>query len=109
MPREPGEVRAQIKGLLPFVHTPFASLAEVDLPRFRQHLRWLEEFDAKPTCYFCCCGTGEFWSLTLEEYHSLIRAAVEEVGRRVPVVAGVGYGTRLALQFVAAAEQAGAD
>jgi 5-dehydro-4-deoxyglucarate dehydratase len=34
---------------------------------------------------------------------------VEEAAGRVPVVAGVGHGTALAVQFVRAAEEAGAD
>jgi len=38
-----------------------------------------------------------------------VRAAVAETGDRVPVLAGCGYGTRVAVQFAQAAEAAGAD
>ncbi|MFF3143598.1 5-dehydro-4-deoxyglucarate dehydratase [Streptomyces sp. NPDC057927] len=38
-----------------------------------------------------------------------MRAAVEEAAGRVPVVAGAGYGTALAVRFARLAEEAGAD
>jgi len=63
----------------------------------------------QPSGLFVCGGTGEFYSLNLAEYNALVRAAVEQAGDRLPIVAGVGYGTRLALDFVRAAEEAGAD
>jgi 5-dehydro-4-deoxyglucarate dehydratase len=76
----------------------------------REHLRYLAGgFPDKPSCFFVGCGTGEFWSLELSEYAAVVRTAVETVGRHVPVLAGVGYGTKLAVQFVAAAEAQGAD
>jgi 5-dehydro-4-deoxyglucarate dehydratase len=49
------------------------------------------------------------FSLNLEEYRALVRTAVKEVGKRLPVVAGVGYGTKLALDFAKVAEGEGAD
>ncbi len=38
-----------------------------------------------------------------------MRAAVEEASGQLPIVAGVGYGTRLAVEFARAAAEAGAD
>ena len=58
---------------------------------------------------FACAGTGEFFSLTPEEYAAAVRAAVEEVGEAMPVLAGCGYSTALAKQFARAAQDAGAD
>ncbi len=52
---------------------------------------------------FVCGGTGEFYSLGLDEYRALVRAAVEEASGQLPIVAGVGYGTRLAVEFARAA------
>ena len=40
---------------------------------------------------------------------SRVRAAVEETAGRVPVVAGAGYGTALAVRYARLAEEAGAD
>lgn len=110
MARSPRELQVQVRGLLPFVCTPFTAAGEIDLPRFREQLQCLAGGSAdKASCYFVCCGTGEFWSLDLAEYRALVKAAAEEVGQRGPVVAGVGYGTRLAIEFAQAAEEQGAD
>jgi 5-dehydro-4-deoxyglucarate dehydratase len=87
--------------------TPFDVAGEVDLPRFRQHIRYMA--GQNPAGLFVCGGTGEFYSLGLDEYRALVRAAVEEIGGRLPIVAGVGYGARLASEFARAAEEAGAD
>ncbi len=65
--------------------------------------------EAGAAAVFVCCGTGEFHALSPEEFGVCVAAAVEETAGRVPVVAGAGYGTALALQYAAIAERAGAD
>jgi 5-dehydro-4-deoxyglucarate dehydratase len=107
MPLSPQELARQIQGLLSFPVTPFDAAGEVDLPRFREHISYMA--NQNPAGLFVCGGTGEFYSLGLDEYRALVRAAVEEIGGKLPIVAGVGYGARLALDFARAAEQAGAD
>jgi 5-dehydro-4-deoxyglucarate dehydratase len=101
------ELGARLQGLLSFPITPFTPANEIDLPRFREHVQYMA--GQNPAGLFVCGGTGEFYSLNLAEYHTLVRAAVVEAGGRLPIVAGVGYGTRLAIDFAKAAEQAGAD
>jgi len=54
-------------------------------------------------------GTGEFFSLTPEECRQVTGAAVAAAAGRVPIVAGTGYGTALAVEIAKAAEAAGAD
>ncbi|MFL5803523.1 MAG: 5-dehydro-4-deoxyglucarate dehydratase [Roseiflexaceae bacterium] len=107
MSRAPQELAAQLQGLLSFPVTPFNAENEIDLPRFREHIQYMA--GQRPDGLFVCGGTGEFYSLGLDEYGALVRAAVEEAGGRLPIVAGVGYGTRLAIDFARAAEAAGAD
>jgi 5-dehydro-4-deoxyglucarate dehydratase len=97
----------RMDGLLFFPVTPFGPDGEVDLDVYRQHLK--ARLEAGPAAVFTCCGTGEFFSLGLAEYAASVRVAVEEAAGRVPVVAGVGYGTALALAFADAAADAGAD
>ena len=63
----------------------------------------------KPAGLFAAGGTGEFFSLTLQEFSTVVSAAVQQTNHRVPVVAGCGYGTAIAKQFAEAAEAAGAD
>jgi 5-dehydro-4-deoxyglucarate dehydratase len=103
----PEELRGKLQGLFSFPVTPFTKNLEIDLARYREHVGWMVE--GKPAALFACGGTGEFFSLDLAEFRRLVRAAVEEASGRLPVIAGVGYGTRLALNFAKAAEEAGAD
>src|SRR5258706_1785491 len=104
MTRAPQELAAQLQGLLSFPVTPFNAENEIDLPRFREHIQYMA--GRRPDGLFVCGGTGEFYSLGLDEYRALVRAAVEEAGGRLPIVAGVGDGTRLAIEFARAAEEA---
>lgn len=96
-----------LNGLLGFPVTPFRDSGELDLPRFEEHLTGM--LDAKPAALFVACGTGEFASLTLAEHRELVRAAVAHVGGAVPVLAGVGGGTQVAVEFTRSAEEGGAD
>jgi 5-dehydro-4-deoxyglucarate dehydratase len=104
----PQEFAKQIgAGLLSFPVTHFNDDFSFDEGSYRAHLEWL--LTHKPAGLFAAGGTGEFFSLTLEEFSAVVAAAVEQTNRRVPVVAGCGYGTAMAKQFAHAAEAAGAD
>ena len=94
-------------GLLSFPVTHFTDNFAFDEPAYREHLDWLLQH--KPAGLFAAGGTGEFFSLTLEEFSTVVKAAVEQTSHRVPVVAGCGYGTAMAKQFAQAGEAAGAD
>lgn len=107
MALSPEELRDQLRGLFSFPVTPFTERQEIDLARYREHVGWMVE--GRPAALFVCGGTGEFFSLDLEEFQQLVKAAVGETAGRLPVIAGIGYGTKLALSFVKAAENAGAD
>ncbi|GAA1884794.1 5-dehydro-4-deoxyglucarate dehydratase [Streptantibioticus ferralitis] len=97
----------RLDGLLFFPVTAYGPDGELDLDAYRAHVRGGVEAGAGAV--FACCGTGEFHALTPEEFHDCVAAAVEEAAGRVPVVAGTGYGTALALRYAALAERAGAD
>jgi 5-dehydro-4-deoxyglucarate dehydratase len=103
----PQELHARARGLLSFPVTPFTPDDEIDVPRYREHVQFM--IDAAPGALFACGGTGEFFSINLDEYRTAVRAAVEQSGGKVPIVAGVGYGTKLACDFARAAQEAGAD
>ena len=106
--RTPHEMATQVgSGLLSFPVTLFDEQYEFDESGFRRHISWLLENG--PAALFAAGGTGEFFSLTLDEFSSVVAAAVAETAGRVPVVAGCGYGTRTAIQFARAAEASGAD
>lgn len=94
-------------GLLSFPVTHFTDAYAFDEAPYREHLDWLLQH--KPAGLFAAGGTGEFFSLNLQEFSSVVTAAVQQTNHRVPVVAGCGYGTAIAKQFAQAAESAGAD
>ncbi|QKV95632.1 5-dehydro-4-deoxyglucarate dehydratase [Streptomyces sp. NA02950] len=97
----------RLDGLLFFPVTAFGPDGAVNLEVYRVHVR--AGIEAGAGAVFACCGTGEFHALAPEEFHACVAAAVEEADGRVPVVAGTGYGTALAVRFAELAERAGAD
>lgn len=94
-------------GPLFFPVTAYGPDGSIDLDVFRAHVR--AGVEAGAAAVFACCGTGEFHALTPEEFQACVAAAVEESAGRVPVVAGAGYGTALAVRYAKLAEEAGAD
>ncbi|MFJ2905277.1 5-dehydro-4-deoxyglucarate dehydratase [Streptomyces sp. NPDC087212] len=94
-------------GPLFFPVTAYRADGSLDLDVYRTHVR--RGVEAGAAAVFACCGTGEFHALTPEEFASCVRAAVEAVDGRVPVVGGAGYGTALAVRYARLAEAAGAD
>jgi 5-dehydro-4-deoxyglucarate dehydratase len=107
-PMSPEELAGKIgAGLLSFPVTHFTNAYEFAEAPYRQHIEWL--LHHHPAGLFAAGGTGEFFSLTLQEFSHVVSAAVQQTNHRVPVVAGCGYGTAMAKQFANAAESAGAD
>ncbi|MFB7596971.1 5-dehydro-4-deoxyglucarate dehydratase [Streptomyces sp. NPDC056160] len=108
MPSAPLAERLSIpSGPLFFPVTAYGPDGTLDLDAYRAHVR--RGVEAGAAAVFACCGTGEFHALTPEEFETCVRAAVEATGGRVPVVAGAGYGTALAVRYARLAEAAGAD
>jgi 5-dehydro-4-deoxyglucarate dehydratase len=105
----PNELAKKIgAGLLSFPVTHFSNDASTfDERAYRGHIDWLLEY--KPAGLFAAGGTGEFFSLTLGEFSAVVSAAVAQTNKRVPLVAGCGYGTAMAKEFARAGEAAGAD
>lgn len=101
------ELKAKIgSGLLSFPVTDFDADGEFDETGYAQRLQWLSSYGAAGL--FAAGGTGEFFSIGYDEYDRVIRTAVENSHADVPVLAGVGYGTRLAIDLAKQAEKAGA-
>ncbi|WP_055491618.1 5-dehydro-4-deoxyglucarate dehydratase [Streptomyces sp. TP-A0356] len=94
-------------GPLFFPVTAFAPDGSIALDVYRAHVR--AGVEAGAAAVFPCCGTGEFHALAPEEFEACVQAAVEAAEGRVPVVAGAGYGTALAVRYARLAEGAGAD
>ncbi|MFD5637889.1 5-dehydro-4-deoxyglucarate dehydratase [Streptomyces sp. NPDC127077] len=94
-------------GPLFFPVTAYGPDGTVDPGVYREHVR--RGVEAGAAAVFACCGTGEFHALVPEEFETCVRAAVEAAEGRVPVIAGAGYGTALAVRYARLAEAAGAD
>jgi 5-dehydro-4-deoxyglucarate dehydratase len=108
MARSPERLKAAVaSGLLSFPVTHFTDEGAFAPGPYQEHIDYL--VGHRPAALFAAGGTGEFFSLQPTEYEAAIAAAVESVGGRLPVVAGVGYGTALAIEFARRAEKAGAD
>jgi 5-dehydro-4-deoxyglucarate dehydratase len=104
----PAEVATRIgSGLLSFPVTPFSPDLTFDEHRYRDNLAWLANYNVAGL--FAAGGTGEFFSLSLVEVVRVASAAVAEIGGKVPVLAGAGYGTAIACEMAQAAEKAGVD
>lgn len=104
-PREAAERLAT--GLLSFPVTHFRDDLSFDEPAYRENIAWLSEFGAAGL--FAAGGTGEFFSLTVDEVPSVVAAAVAAAPDGLPVIAPAGYGTATAIELARAAEGAGAD
>ncbi|WP_055045931.1 5-dehydro-4-deoxyglucarate dehydratase [Devosia sp. A16] len=101
------EIKAKIgSGLLSFPVTDFDADGEFDAGSYARRLQWLSSYNAAGL--FAAGGTGEFFSIGYDEYDAVIRTAVENSAADVPVLAGVGYGTRMAVDLARRAEAAGA-
>jgi 5-dehydro-4-deoxyglucarate dehydratase len=95
------------QGLLSFPVTFFDEAGAFNEAGYRAHVA--RQGAAGAVGLFAAGGTGEFFSLTLSEYKRVVRAAAEEVPKTLPLLAGVGYGTEMAIEFAQAAEANGAD
>ena len=93
-------------GLLSFPLTDFDAQGDFNPRGYAQRLEWLAPYGA--SALFAAGGTGEFFSLTGQEYPAVIQTAVDTCRGKVPIIAGTGGPTRFAIQCAQEAEKAGA-
>ena len=103
----PNTLRNKLSGVIAFPITPFKDDLSLDLPGLHVNLNKLLEHPVSGIV--AAGGTGEMYSLTPAEYLRVIELTALAVEDRVPVIAGVGFGQRLGVEMVQAAEKAGAD
>jgi 5-dehydro-4-deoxyglucarate dehydratase len=103
----PQEVKnVMSSGLLSFPLTDFDSHGNFNPRGYAERLEWLAPFGA--SALFAAGGTGEYFSLTGDEYPRIIQTAVDTCKGKVPIIAGAGGPTRFAIECAQAAEKAGA-
>lgn len=107
MPLSPAQLRSRLGGVIAFPCTPFKENLALDLPGFRKNLRKL--VDHQLCAIVVGAGTGEIHSLSTEEHTAVVKAAVEEIDGRLPLLAGVGFSPQTAIDMAKASTAAGVD
>lgn len=103
----PDHLREIIRtGLLSFPVTPFDAEDRFNPKPFAAHLEWLSSYPVAGL--IVAGGTGELFSLTPGEVVEVVRSARQVAGDQ-PVIAGCGYGTRIACDMAQQIEAAGGD
>ena len=93
-------------GLLSFPVTDFDAEGNFRPSTYAERLEWLAPYGA--SALFAAGGTGEFFSLTPQEFSQVIKVAVDTCENSVPILAGAGGPTRMAIQYAQEAERLGA-
>ncbi len=94
-------------GLLSFPVTDMDASDAFNAPSYADRIRWFLEFDI--SAIFVAGGTGEFFSLSLDEYREVVSIATREAEGGVPVLSSAGRSIPEAIQYAKIAEEAGID
>jgi 5-dehydro-4-deoxyglucarate dehydratase len=103
----PETFRSTLQGVIAFPVTPFRDDLSLDLDGFRRNLRVI--LADPPAALVAAGGTGELYSLDVDEHARIVQVAVEEARGRVPVIAGVGFNVPIARALARQAASAGAS
>ena len=99
----------RFSGCIPANLLPFTADLAIDVPAYQRHLRWLA--DTRGVTGIVANGhAAEVSSLSREERQRALVLALDEVGDRVPIIAGVyADGTQEAITLARDAQAAGAQ
>jgi 5-dehydro-4-deoxyglucarate dehydratase len=103
----PQELRDRLRNVIAFPVTPFRANLDVDFEALRHNVDWMIGHGMR--VLVAAGGTGELYSLTVEETEAVHRTVIEEAAGRATVIAGVGGKLREAALLAQRAERAGAD
>jgi 5-dehydro-4-deoxyglucarate dehydratase len=102
----PRELTAKFRGVFGFPVTPFKKDLSLDLGALARNV---EEMASYPFCAMVAAGgTGELYSLSIDEIERVVATTVSAVNGRMPVVAGTGFNAPMGTEIARRAEQAGA-
>ncbi|MFM2058884.1 MAG: hypothetical protein RLY71_3269 [Pseudomonadota bacterium] len=97
-----------IQGSIVALVTPMHEDGSVDYPTLRKLIDW--HIAEGTACIGVVGTTGESPTVSVEEHCEIIRVAVEQTAKRVPVMAGTGANsTREAIELSKFAKEVGAD
>jgi 5-dehydro-4-deoxyglucarate dehydratase len=102
-----GPLRSKLHGVIAFPVTPFKQDLSLNLDGLRKNLQALT---AHPLCAIIAAGgTGELHSLTPAEHLQVVKATVEQVQNKIPVLAAAGFNPHIAAVLANASQAAGAQ
>jgi len=102
----PIELRTALTGVIAFTPTPFTDDDRLATDVLAEHVDRLARLGGPVAV---CGAVGEFAALDLDEYRAAITTTVDAVAGRVPVIVGVGLGTRIATDLAGHAARVGAS
>jgi 5-dehydro-4-deoxyglucarate dehydratase len=101
------EFASSLRGVFGFPVTPFHKDLSLDLKGLARNV---DEMAAHPFCAMVAAGgTGELYSLSIDEIEAVVRTTVEAVNGRMPIVAGTGFNTPMGVEIAKRLEKVGAD
>jgi 4-hydroxy-tetrahydrodipicolinate synthase len=77
----------QLKGIIPPLVTPFNKSEELDEAALRKQIRFMLDTGVDGVCVGG--STGQGYTLSLDELRRLVEVTADEVGGKVPIVAGI--------------------
>jgi 5-dehydro-4-deoxyglucarate dehydratase len=100
------QIRASLEdGLLSFPITDLDSNGKINAETFAERLDWFVSH--KVSSVFVAGGTGEFFSLSKEEYTQIVTVTAATVQEKIPMISSIGRSIPEAIEFAAIAEKAG--
>ena len=101
------DMRQRFRGVFGFPVTPLHADLSLDLDGLARNV---DQMSQHPFCALVAAGgTGELYSLTVEEIVQVVRITVEAAAGRMPIVAGTGFNAALGSEIARGVEKAGAD
>lgn len=105
---ELAQIRSSLQdGLLSFPITDFDDNGKFKPDTYADRINWF--VGHKVSSVFVAGGTGEFFSLSSDEYQQIVTIAAKTVAGKIPVISSVGRSIPEAISFAKIAEQAGID
>ena len=92
-------------GLLSFPITDFKEDGAFNAETYTDRIEWFVSHNVSSV--FVAGGTGEFFSLSADEYEQIVTIAATTVAERVPVISSVGRSIPEAIAFAKMSEKAG--
>jgi 5-dehydro-4-deoxyglucarate dehydratase len=105
---KPPDLRQKLTGVIAFPITPFRKDdGSVDVEGLHKNLQPI--LRTPVAAIVAAAGTGELYSLDVDEHLKVIKAVVQEVNGRVPVIAGTGFNSVIGERLAKQAADAGAS